>query len=104
MSDKAEIVEKWIVGDERRMGPSREMFVLIPRHFLDEDWYFRFSEKEAVPASRLFDTPEEAALAQIKIHDETIRWANVQKNQMLDWIERLEEKRLKDEATAAKPQ
>lgn len=89
------VVEKWIVGDKRRIGPTNEVFVLIPcYHFLDENWYFRLSEKEAVPASRLFDTPQEAALAAIKLHDETIRWANVQREQMQEWHDRLEAERL----------
>ena len=96
------IIEKWIVGDKRRFGPTREYFVLIPRnHFMDEDWYFRLGEKEAVPASRLFDVPKDAALAQIKIYDETIRWANVQKQQMLDWISRLEAEKQKQDAKVA---
>lgn len=86
-----EMVEKWIVGDERRFGPTKEYFIPIPtHHFLDENWYFRLGEKEAVPASRLFDTPQEAALATIKIHDEKIRWATVQKQQLQDWHDHVE--------------
>lgn len=85
-----DVVEKWIVGDERRMGPSKEWLVPIPRHhFMDEDWYFRLEENEAVPQSRLFDTPQEAALAAIALHDETIRWASVQKRQLQDWRDKL---------------
>ena len=87
-------VEKWIVGDERRLGPTKEYFVLIPRHYLfKENWYFRLGDNEAVPESRLFDTPQDAALAAIKIHDETIRWAGVQKQQMQAWLDRLESER-----------
>lgn len=95
--------EKWIVGDERRFGPTKEYFILIPRHhFLDEDWYFRLAEKEAVPASRLFDTPLEAALAAIGLHNETIRWAGVQRQQMQDWYDRLEaEQKQKEELASA---
>jgi hypothetical protein len=96
----AETVEKWIVGDKRRFGPTKEYFVPIPRHhFLREDWYFRLGDTEAVPASRLFDTPQEAALAAIKIHDETIRWANVQKQQLQAWYDRVEAERKAKEQT-----
>lgn len=99
----AQVVEKWIVGDKRRFGPTKEFFVLIPRHhFLDEDWYFRLGDKEAVPQSRLFDTPQEAALGAIALLDEEIRWSGVQKKQLQHWYDELEVERLRaEEANAA---
>lgn len=91
---KATVVEKWIVGDKRRFGPSREFFVLIPRHhWMEENWYFRLGDKEAVPESRLFDTPQEAALAAIALHDEEIRWIKVQRQNLQDWYDNLETER-----------
>lgn len=93
---------KWIVGDERRFGPCQELVVPIPRHYPEgESYYFRIGVNESVPQSRVFDTPQEAAIAAIAIHDETIRWANVKKQQMLDWLDRLGAERQKQEAERA---
>lgn len=93
------VIEKWIVGDKRRFGPTKEYFVLIPRHhFMDEDWYFRLGDKEAVPQSRLFDTPQEAALAAVKLFDEEIRWSEVQRKSIQDWYDELEAERIRKEA------
>ena len=51
----------------------------------DEVWFFALSEHKAYPPRQVFDTPQAAALGAIALHDETIRWANVQKQQMQDW-------------------
>lgn len=91
----SQVVEKWIVGDN---GPTREFFVPIPRHhFFEEDWYFRLGDKEAVPESRLFDTPQEAALAAIRLYDEEIRWANVRRQELQGWHDQLEAERKEKE-------
>lgn len=95
-----EMTDKWIAWTEAdgRFGPCRELVVLIPRTGLTtEDWYFVASMSRAVPRSRVFDTPQEAALAAIKIHDETIRWAGVQRQQMQNWYDRLEAERKEKE-------
>lgn len=99
----AQVVEKWVVGDEKQFGPTKGFFVLIPRHhFMDEDWYFRLGDKEAVPASRLFDTAQAAALAAIALVDEEIRRRCADRQQIQGWYNQLEAERKRKEEAAAR--
>ncbi len=97
------VVEKWVIGREHRFDPCREMMIAIPHHHhLDETWYFLLSENTVIPQSRVFDTPQEAAIATVKLNDEKIRWLVLQNQRVMEWHETLEAERLKKEQEATK--
>jgi len=81
---------KWIIGIETRFGPTEELVRLIPRIFPDDDdWYFVRSLNGAVPATRVFDTAEDAAIGAIRANEVRIGWIEKENARLRQWLQNL---------------
>jgi hypothetical protein len=89
---------KWVVGDD--YNPREELVTLIPRAFADDDdWWFVRAGHIAMPQYRVFETPQEAALAAVKLCNREIERLKSLSNQILAWHQELEAKRETEGAT-----
>lgn len=85
------VQRKWIIGLPDRIGPVEELVTLIPRVFPDDDdYYFVRYSQQAVPAHRVFDTSQQAALGAIGVNKQKIRDLNMENTRLETWLNGLE--------------
>ena len=90
MAQQTKPERKWVIGLPDRFGPCEELVMLIPRVFPDDDdHYFVRYKNQVVAASRVFDAPEQAALAAIELNDTKINSLNTENLRLRDWYKSL---------------
>lgn len=83
-------ITKWVVDGEWP-GPREELLMIIPRTFVDDnDYYFLRRDKKVVPASMVFDTPQEAAWAAVELNKRKIRDLEVDNERLKEWSAKLD--------------
>lgn len=85
------VQRKWVIGLPDRIGPVEELVMLIPRVFPDDDdYYFVRYNQQAIPAHRVFDTSQRAALGAIGVNKQKIRELNMENTRLETWLDALQ--------------
>lgn len=82
---------KWVINQPDSFGPRKELAVLIPRHYPQDDaLYYLESSKRVVPQTDVFDSAIEAANACIELDRKRIRALEADCARLAEWIKELE--------------